>query len=118
MSLAETIDEIERLTDEQRECIENCNEAAEVCEWCADECLGDAEMEECARLCRDVADLASLHARFMARGSGYSSSLAATCAEACEDCAAECRTHDADHCQLCAEVLDECAETCRQMANA
>jgi len=45
-------------------------------EWCADECLGDEEMEECARLCRDVADIASLHARFMARNSNYSKQLA------------------------------------------
>ena len=118
MSLAETVSRIDRLSDDQRECIENCNEAAEVCEWCADECLGDPDMEECARLCRDVADLTSLHARFMARGSDYSGQLAATCADACEACAEECSQHDADHCQVCAEVLSECAETCRQMASA
>jgi len=51
--------------------------------WCADECLGDEEMEECARLCRDVADIASLHARFMARNSNYSKQLAEACAGAC-----------------------------------
>jgi hypothetical protein len=75
-------------------------------------------MEECARLWRDVADLTSLHARFMARGSNYSGRLARACAEACEDCADECENHDANHCQLCAAVLSECAESCRQMANA
>jgi len=85
MSLAETVSKIDSLSDGQRECIENCNEATEVCEWCADECLGDTEMEECARLCRDVADLTSLHARFMARNSAYS----ATLAEACAACAKE-----------------------------
>ena len=116
MSLADTVSQIDRLSDEQEECIENCNEAAQVCEWCADECLGDEDMEQCARLCRDVADLASLHARFMARGSGYSSDLAEACANACEDCADECEQHDADHCQTCAEVLRECAEICRDMA--
>lgn len=105
--------------DEQAaECIDNCLEAAQTCEWCADECLGDEDMEECARLCRDVADLTALHARFMARGSNYSGQLAQACAEACEACADECETHDVDHCQLCAEVLRECAESCREMANA
>lgn len=118
MSLSETVSKIESLSDEQRDCIEICNEATEVCEWCADECLGSEEMEECARLCRDVADIASMHARFMARGSNYSGQLAKACAEACEDCADECENHDASHCQLCAEVLRECAESCRQMANA
>jgi hypothetical protein len=116
MSLSETVSKIDRLNDEERDCIENCNEAAEVCEWCADECLGSEEMEECARLCRDVADIASLHARFMARGSSYSKHLAQACAEACKDCAAECERHDAEHCQVCAEVLRECAESCRRMA--
>jgi hypothetical protein len=116
MSLAETVTDIDHLSEEQRECIENCTEATQVCEWCADECLGSEDMEECARLCRDVADIASLHARFMARDSDYSGHLAEACAEACEACADECETHDADHCQLCAEVLRECAETCRNMA--
>ncbi|SFG78339.1 hypothetical protein SAMN04488063_2927 [Halopelagius inordinatus] len=117
MSLTETASNIDHLSDEQRDCIENCFEAAEVCEWCADECIGEGEeMAECARLCRDVADLTSLHARFMARDSNYSTQLAQACAGACEECAEECARHDDEHCQVCAEVLEECAETCRQMA--
>ncbi|MBX0297967.1 four-helix bundle copper-binding protein [Haloarcula nitratireducens] len=116
MSLTETVSEIDHLSEEQRDCIENCNAAAQVCEWCADECLGSEDMEECARLCRDVADITSLHARFMARDSDYSSQLAEACADACEDCADECESHDADHCQTCADVLRDCAETCRNMA--
>jgi len=118
MSLTETVSKIDRLTDDERECIELCNEAVEVCEWCADECLGDSDMEECARLCRDVVDIASLHARFMARDSQFSQHLAEACAEACEACADECSKHDANHCQVCAEVLPECAESCRQMASS
>jgi hypothetical protein len=86
---------------------------ATVCEWCADESLDSEEMEKCARLCRDVTDIASLHARFMARGSNHSAQLAAACAGVCEECAKECSRHDHDHCQLCAEVLQECAESCR-----
>ncbi|MFD1599964.1 four-helix bundle copper-binding protein [Halobellus rarus] len=115
MSLTETVSKIDHLSEEERECIEICNEAAAVCEWCADECLGDEEMEECARLCRDVADLTSLHARFMARDSNYSAQLAEACASACEECAGECERHDAQHCQVCAGVLTECAESCRNM---
>lgn len=118
MSLAETVSEIDRLSEDERECIELCNQAAEVTEWCADECLGSAEMEECARQCRDIADLTSLHARFMARGSDYSTDLARACAEACESCADECDRHDARHCQVTADVLRACAESCRSMASA
>ncbi|MFC5972661.1 four-helix bundle copper-binding protein [Halomarina salina] len=111
------LQQIDHLSEEQRECIDNCNEAAQVCEWCADECAGHGEeMAECVRLCRDVADIASLHARFMARDSDYSGDLGELCAEACEACADECEQHDHDHCQACVDVLRECAETCRSMA--
>ena len=117
MSLAETTSRIDNLSEQARDCLENCFEAAEVCEWCADECAGEGEeMAECIRLCRDVADVATLHARFMARDSRYSSDLAAICASSCEECADECARHDSEHCQVCAEVLRECAESCRNMA--
>ncbi|WP_226022947.1 four-helix bundle copper-binding protein [Halomicrobium salinisoli] len=104
--------------DQMAECIDNCLEATQACEWCADECaqMGDADMARCIQLCRDVADLASLHARFMARDSNYSDQLATACAGACEECAEECARHDAEHCQVCAEVLERCAESCREMA--
>lgn len=100
-------------------CIDNCFEAAQACEWCADECIqmGDEDMARCIELCRDVADLTTMHARFMARNSNYSPQLAQACAGACEECAEECERHDAEHCQVCADVLRDCAETCRQMAS-
>ncbi|MWG34357.1 four-helix bundle copper-binding protein [Halomarina oriensis] len=111
------LDDIDHLNDDQKECLDNCLEATQACEWCADECAGHGEeMAECIRLCRDVADVASTHARFMARDSDYSGDLAAVCADACEACADECERHDHDHCQTCARVLRECAETCRAMA--
>ena len=76
-------------------------------------------MEECGRLCRDMGDVASLHARFMARGSNYSAQLAEACASACEEeCAKECKRHAADHCQACADVLSECADSCRNMIDS
>jgi hypothetical protein len=119
MSLSETASKIDHLSDEAQTCLENCVEASQVCEWCADECAGEGEgMARCLRLCRDVADLTSLHARFMARDSNYSAVLAEACAGACEECAEECEQHEADHCQVCAEVLRDCAESCRAMASA
>ncbi|MCU4753855.1 four-helix bundle copper-binding protein [Halobacteria archaeon AArc-curdl1] len=109
------IDENDRMAD----CMDNCLEAAQACEWCADECIGmGEEMARCIRLCRDVADLTTMHARFMARNSDYSSDLAETCAAACEACADECEQHDHEHCQVCAETLRECADSCRDMAPA
>ncbi len=112
--------EIDHLTEEMAECTDNCFEAAQACEWCADECIemGSEEMARCIRLCRDVADVTTLHARFMARESAFHSDLAEVCADACEECADECEQFDHDHCQVCADVLRECAESCRHMASA
>lgn len=105
--------------DRMATCIDNCFEATQASEWCADECIDEGpEMARCIRLCRDVADLTTTHARFMARESGYSSELAETCAALCEECADECHRHDHEHCQVCADVLRECADSCRDMAAA
>jgi hypothetical protein len=99
------------------ECIDNCSEAAQACEVCADACAEEGEeMARCLRLCRDVADLTSLHARFMSRESEFHAGLAELCVEACEACRDECEQHDMDHCQTCVEVLEPCIESCREMA--
>ncbi len=102
------------------ECIDNCFEAAQACEWCATASIemGDEEMSRCIQLCRDVSDVASLHARMMARNSDYHAELAETCAEICESCAEECEQFDHDHCQTCADVLRECADSCQDMSAA
>ncbi len=112
------IDHVEE-NDRVAECIDDCFEAAQASEWCADECAGEGEeMAECLRLCRDVADVATMHARFMARNSNYSPQLAEACAGACEECAEECERHDAEHCQVTADVLRKCADSCRNMLSA
>lgn len=109
-----------RENDRMEDCIDNCYEAAQACEWCATACIrmGEEDMARCIELCRDVADVTTLHARLMTRDSDYSSDLAATCADLCEACADECEQHDEDHCQICVDVLRRCADSCRDMASA
>lgn len=104
--------------DHMAECIDNCFEAVQASEWCASACieLGDAEMTRCIELCRDVADVADLHARFMARNSEFEPALARICAELCSACADECGRFEHDHCQTCADVLQDCARSCNEMA--
>lgn len=118
MSLAETVSRMDHLDDEQRACVENCAEVAEVAEWCAEACTGDPELEKCASLCRDVADIASLRARFSARDSDYRDPLADICADVCYACAEECERHDLEQCQISADAFKNCAESCQSMTRA
>jgi hypothetical protein len=116
MSSTDVPANVDHLTESERDCLRLCQQAVTVCEWCADECADmGPEMGDCVRLCRDVADVASLHARALARGSDHREALAGLCATVCRDCAAECETHDHDHCRACADVLAECAASCEAM---
>jgi hypothetical protein len=93
-------------------------QATTICEWCADECLGDPQMERCARLCRDVADLAALNVQFMARDSVFGLDLAETFAHAAEECRQECAQHPHDHCQECASVLGRAVASTWEMLDS
>ena len=116
MATTDVPSNLAHLTERERECLVRCREAAAACERCADESAPHgSEMVECVRLCRDVADVASLHARALARGSAHREALAGLCATVCEDCADECDRHDHDHCRACVDVLRECAEACEAM---
>lgn len=75
-------------------------------------------MADCVRLDRDCADLCRLAAMFLARESELAGEVCRICAEACDDCGAECARHKMDHCQRCAEACGRCAEECRQVAAA
>lgn len=110
------LNKMDHLDAGARTCVEHCLEAAEAAEWCADACAGmEEEMSTCIRLCRDVADLATLHARFLVRDSAYKVGLNQVCADACEECAKTCERYENEHCQVCANVLRECAQSCREL---
>jgi hypothetical protein len=107
---------IDHLDKEQSDCLDSCFAAVQACEWCADRCAAESEeMARCIRLCRDVADIAVLHAQFLVRDSNYSPQLTEACAGACQECAEECARHETEHCQVCADVLSDCAEVCRSL---
>jgi hypothetical protein len=92
------------------------NEAAKVCEWCAERCAGEGpQMAECIRLCRDVADIASMNARFIARDSPYGPDLAQVFIAAAQECAQECSQHSHAHCQACAQTLRQSIQSTQQM---
>jgi len=93
---------------------------------CADACMAQAaaapamDMTQCIRLCLDASDVCEATARLGARRTGDDQpimrELLELCARMCEQCAAECETHDHEHCRLCAQICRECAEDSRRAA--
>jgi hypothetical protein len=101
---------------EMLQALQQFNQAAKVCEWCADRCTGEGqEMAECLRLCRDVADVASLNARFIARDSSFGPDLAQLFISVAEECARECSQHSHGHCQDCARVLRQASQSTQRL---
>jgi len=102
----------DQLPGEMRVALEDFEQAAKVCDWCADKCLDEGpEMAECIRLCRDVADLGTLNTKLIARDSVFGPELAETFANAAEECASECMRHQNPHCQECASVLSRAVDS-------
>lgn len=107
------------ISDEMRVALHDFVQAANVCEWCAEQCIDEgSHMSECIRLCRDVADLATLNMQLLTRDSVFGAQVAEVFAEAAEACARECAQHPQKHCQECAEVLPRAARTTRKMLNS
>jgi len=58
------------LTPELNQALEAFDRVVEISSWCADKCIETGpEMAECARLCNDLADIAELNEKLIARDS-------------------------------------------------
>lgn len=110
--------ELRHVSPQTSETLDRCLAAAMAAEDCLDLCLDEdgEEIARAARLCRDIADLATLTARLMARGSPAQPFVAAACGDACETCADELAPTGKEHFVWCAGVFRECAEACRDVA--
>lgn len=109
----------EGISDEMRVALHDFVQSANACEWCAEQCLDEgAQMAECIRLCRDVADLATLNVQFLTRDSVFGPEAAEVFAMAAEACARECARHQHKHCQECADVLTRAARSTRKMLSS
>ena len=106
----------EGLTDEMRVVLHDLVQSATTTEWCAERCVDEGpEMSECLRLCRDVADLATLNVQLISRDSIFGPEAIEVFASAAEACAQECARHGHRHCQECAEVLSRAVQSTRKM---
>ena len=92
---------------------------AEACERCAASCLDEADiaaMTDCIKLDRDCAEVCRLISSVGARGSRFTTLLAAVLVDVCKACAEECARHDMDHCRVCASACRACAVACSESA--
>ncbi len=109
---------------ENQSLMDALNNCAAACNYCAAACLDEQDvkmMARCIKLDIDCAEICSLTAGFVARGSDQTRHLLAVCSDLCNACADECEKHakhGMEHCRECAEACRKCAEACSEMANA
>ena len=94
---------------------------AKMCLSCADACGAEPmDMTQCIRSCLDCADVCEAATRLALRRTGSNETvlkeMLELCARTCDACAAECDSHDHEHCKLCAQICRECADDCRAAA--
>ena len=108
------------VSQDMRECIEECTSCASVCIETITHCLtkGGKHAEAThISLLQDCADICATSAKFMLRGSDLHTRTCAVCAEVCDACAKSCESiSQDDFMKRCAEACRSCAESCREMA--
>ncbi len=101
---------------EHQQLIETLNRCAATCNYCINACLEEDDVKmlaACIRIDMDCAEVCSLTASLLARGSSHGEHLLKECAEICGKCAAECEKHaHMDHCRECAEACRACEAAC------
>lgn len=108
----------EQLPQQYRQSLDAVAQAIEVCGWCADKCIEEANpnMVTCIKLCEDVVEIGETILALGPRSSRFTGELVQTFERAAQACAQECGQHSHSHCQECAAVLPQAAQMARQLA--
>ncbi len=99
--------------------IEALNNCAAKCNYCADACLDEDNIQmmvKCIRTDRACAAVCTATAALLAGNYKNAQAMVDYCQQICNQCAEECEQHDHDHCQECAEACRKCAEACKNYA--
>ncbi len=89
-------------------CINHCN-------YCADACLDEENVEmmkDCIRTDRVCAEVCAALNQVLAIKYNDVEGLVEYCKKVCQSCADECSKHDHQHCKDCAEACKECVSAC------
>ena len=102
---------------QNKQLMDALNNCAAECNHCATACLDEQNVKmlsKCIKLDMDCAEICTLTASLIARGSAHGKHLLKECAEVCNACAEECEKHThMEHCKQCAAACRACAEICR-----
>src|SRR5258708_7399903 len=104
------------VTDKVKAALDAVSDCVQTCEACAQQCMNDPSMLDCARTCLDCATVYSARVVLLARESKFYPAFCRLCADICGACATECEKYDVEHCRVCARVCRRCAEECRRLA--
>lgn len=109
------------MADEIQTCIQNCTTCHQICLQTISHCLekgGEHASSEHIRILSDCAEICSVSANFMTRGSDLHPTICGACAEACLACADSCEqvAGSDEVMKTCADVCRQCAESCQKMA--
>lgn len=103
----------EKLIEVLSNCIHYCN-------YCANACLNDndvQEMVDCMRMNHVCAEVCGTLSHLLMTDYKDIRELMEYCIRTCERCAEECEKHDQQHCKECAKACRECVEACRKYLN-
>lgn len=108
--------------EDMKHCIQLCQDCHALCIQLIGHCLqlgGRHAAPDHIRLLMDCAQMCTITADYMARGSSFHDRTCGLCSEICRLCAESCEQVQGED-QLvkqCAEMCRRCAESCKRMAS-
>ncbi|MCW2962633.1 MAG: hypothetical protein JWM25_1058 [Thermoleophilia bacterium] len=114
--------QIQGLSGQMQDCIENCDDCRDLCTATVNHCLelgGVHATPANIRLLLDCAEICQTSASFMLRGSDLHRLTCGVCADICARCADECEQLAGGDAQMlaCARACRACSESCERMAS-
>ncbi|MCG3204936.1 MAG: hypothetical protein KCHDKBKB_01653 [Elusimicrobia bacterium] len=110
-----------QMSNEVRQCIQNCLDCFRICEETAAHCLaigGKHAEASHIQVLQDCADICKTSAGFMARNSDRHGQTCGVCAKVCQECAEswEQMAGGDSLMKQCADACRRCAQSCQSMA--
>lgn len=102
----------DHLTEEGRECLDDCIDVSQVAGWCADRCIEQGpQYAQCSRLCNEAATLGAVSAQFLAKDAISLPAVIEAYIETAEQAVEELSQFDTVHTNEAKMVIDRSIES-------